>query len=612
MNKQEKLIVALLVLALMGWMVHEGRVKKARAEERAAAATNQVEVASSAGLSPEVSPELAAPASPETAPMPPPGPATLPDEPASDLPETTVGLASDTCRIVLTSKGGGIRTASLLAYPKTMDAEPGDTVALEFPSAPALSLEGVPGFGRAADYTLEVAKDQRSAVLAVVRPDGLRLERHLTFTNGYRLAVTDRFVNTGTDPIEVPAHRVRLGAMQAAADAGDDTSLAADLRLSAGRKKAQYPEWSKSHLAALFGGSGGGGCAKRPSVPVSAPLAAEATTVEAVDWAAVRTRFFVQVLTPAQPAPGAVVRATRLAEGTGALRLTEVDAALQVEAFTVAPGTTVERQFDYYAGPRKMASLRALGNGQVHVMRFGMWRVFCEWLLDLLNFLYRIIPNYGVAIILLTGLVRLVMLPVTRRGAEGMKRMQAIQPKLKEIQALYKDDPQKLQRETMRLYSENKVNPLSSCLPMFVQLPVFVALFTVLRSAVELRFAPFLWVADLSAPENLLLGTLGFGLNILPVLMAGTMALQSFLTPMAGDPSQQRMMMVIMPVMMLVMFYNFPAALGLYWTTSQVLAICGLLWQRRKNARASAPGTDGVEVIPPPRETRQMRRSKDR
>ena len=190
-----------------------------------------------------------------------------------------------------------------------------------------------------------------------------------------------------------------------------------------------------------------------------------------------------------------------------------------------------------------------------------------------------------------------------------MRRIQQMQPKLKALQEQYKGDPQKLQRETMRLYAEYKVNPLSSCLPMLVQLPFFVALFVVLRSAVELRFEGFLWVADLSAPENLFRETFGFGVNLLPILMAVTMALQSRLTPTAGDASQQRMMMVMMPVMMLVLFYNYASGLALYWTMSQVCAILGLLWQRRRAKAKDGKGPDDPEVIAPPRETRQMRRA---
>jgi len=246
------------------------------------------------------------------------------------------------------------------------------------------------------------------------------------------------------------------------------------------------------------------------------------------------------------------------------------------------------------------------------LMRFGTWRVFCEWLLSLLNIINKFTHNYGAAIILMTILVRLLLLPITRKSAESMRRMQALQPRLKEIQAQFKDDPQKMQRETMRLYGEHKVNPLSSCLPMFIQLPVFVALFTVLRSAVGLRYAGFLWISDLSAPENLFKDSLGFGLNILPILMAATMGLQSYLTPSAGDPSQQRMMMIFMPVMMLFMFYSFPSALSLYWTTSQLLGIGGLIYQRRKAASGNQGSKDGMEVIMPPKETRQMRRARER
>ena len=164
-----------------------------------------------------------------------------------------------------------------------------------------------------------------------------------------------------------------------------------------------------------------------------------------------------------------------------------------------------------------------------------------------------------------------------------------------------------MQQETWALYKEKKVNPLSSCLPMLIQIPVFIALFQVLRSAVELRYAGFLWISDLSEPERLFSSWFPFGgLNILPILMAATMYLQSKLTPSTGDKSQQRMMTVFMPLMMLVMFYSFASALSLYWTLSQVISIFQMWLMRRKSAAASSALTP--EVIPPETQTRQMRR----
>ena len=142
----------------------------------------------------------------------------------------------------------------------------------------------------------------------------------------------------------------------------------------------------------------------------------------------------------------------------------------------------------------------------------------------------------------------------------------------------------------MEIYRENKVNPLGGCIPMLVQIPVFFALFVVLRSAIELRFAGFLWVRDLSEPENLLAGMLPFGLslNILPILNAASMSLQQKLTPATGDPRQANMMK-FMPIMMLVLFYNFASGLVLYWTTNQVVMMTQqVLYHRRREKQKTA------------------------
>ena len=261
-------------------------------------------------------------------------------------------------------------------------------------------------------------------------------------------------------------------------------------------------------------------------------------------------------------------------------------------------------------GPKKQALLWDLDLKDV--MDFGMWRWLCYGMVWVLNLFYGMIPNYGVAIILLTILVRILFWPLTHKSTMGMRKMQELQPLLKEIQKKHKGNPQRMQQETWQLYREHKVNPLSSCLPMLLQIPVFFALFVVLRGAVELRYAPFLWIDDLSQPEALFASWFPFGgLNILPILMAVTMALQSALTPSTGDKSQQRMMMVFMPIMMLVMFYNFASALSLYWTLSQVISIGQTWWIRKKYGTSSKPAEkDGVlepDAVEMP-QTRQMRR----
>ena len=276
--------------------------------------------------------------------------------------------------------------------------------------------------------------------------------------------------------------------------------------------------------------------------------------------------------------------------------LSEVSASIALPEQTLQPGQSFERTTHYYVGPKKFSELRAQGHGEDRIMLrswrfFGWWRWACIGLLWLLNGLRAITFNYGVAVILLTIIVKVVFWPVTHKGTESMKRMQTLQPQLKKLREKFKDNPKKLQEKQMLLYRENNVNPVAGCLPMVIQMPIFIALFTVLRSAVELRYASFLWIADLSEPEGILAGVLPFpsgGLNILPLAMTATMVLQQRLTPSAGDPQQQKMM-AFMPIMMLFVFYNMSSALVLYWTVSQLLSILQLVMQQRKDKLSVAP-----------------------
>ena len=558
------------------------------------------------------------------------------------MPETTAVLSNEVLRLTLTSKGGGIREAAMLQYKAAVDSPEGEVATHDFSGAPALALDGNT-FGPGTDFDIAVAEDGRSATLTA-RSGGLELVRTLSFaTNdvsvrgmpfyeypllwierltektdkritGYRLEVTDTFRNVGDAAATLPDSRVCLGAMPITSPRDDMLYVGADTRGIGPKGKAVYNEYTAQRFYKLFGGNAGGGCSGGTFIPPNAKRTEAASEAGQYDWLAVRSRFFAQVLTPWKGFGALTLRATRTVPSDGApAGLESVAADAQVlPAQVLAPGESVQTGYDFYIGPRRMANLRRLGMGQVRVTHLGFWRVFCEYLLDILNLFYAVIPNYGVAIILLTALVRFLMRPLTKRQNESMKRMNALQPKMKEIQALYKDDPQKLQRETMRLYQEYKVNPLSSCLPMLIQLPIFVAFFTMLRCAVELRFAPFLWISDLSMPENLFRAQLGFGLNLLPIAMCAAMYFQSKIMPSGGDPQQQRMMAIMMPAMMLFFFYTSASGLCLYWGTSTLFAIVGMWWQKRHMDPSGGTNPDGVEVIAPPRETRQMRRAKDR
>jgi len=183
-----------------------------------------------------------------------------------------------------------------------------------------------------------------------------------------------------------------------------------------------------------------------------------------------------------------------------------------------------------------------------------------------------------------------VTTPLTMKQMRSMERMRALQPKLTELREKFPDDRQKQSEAMMQLYRREGVNPLGGCLPMLLQLPVFVGLFYALRSSIDLRQAPFVgWIDDLSAPDVLFeIPGIGIPFRVLPLVMGATMVAQQRITPMQMDPAQAKMMMTVMPVMMTVLFYQFPSGLVLYWMVSNVLAIAHQLWIGRKVSAAGA------------------------
>jgi YidC/Oxa1 family membrane protein insertase len=201
----------------------------------------------------------------------------------------------------------------------------------------------------------------------------------------------------------------------------------------------------------------------------------------------------------------------------------------------------------------------------------------CLWMM---NFLYSFIPNYGVAIIILTILMKLLLWPLGTKSYKSMNEMKKLQPIMTEIREKYKGDKKRMNQEVMGLYKTYKINPMGGCLPMIAQIPVFFAFYRMLYEAIELRHAPFFgWITDLSAPDRLFRFDFAvpfmeqpYGIPVLTLVMGGTMFLQQKMTPSPGDPAQAKMMM-LMPVVFTFIFINFSSGLVLYWLTNNILSI---------------------------------------
>jgi YidC/Oxa1 family membrane protein insertase len=242
-----------------------------------------------------------------------------------------------------------------------------------------------------------------------------------------------------------------------------------------------------------------------------------------------------------------------------------------------------------YFGPKKGDILASLNVKAEKVIDFGWFDVIAKPLVWLLNFFNRFTHNYGIDIILLTILIKIVFHPLSVMSFKNMAKMQAVQPEMKKLQEKYKNDKAKLNQELMQIYKSRGVNPMSGCLPMLPQIPVFFALYKALSGAIELRHAPFLWwINDLSAPEDLFSFTaMGYNIPIrlLPIIMGATQVIQQKMTPTSADPLQQKMMM-FMPIVFTFIFWGFPSGLVLYWLVYNVASIGQQYYINRKTRAA--------------------------
>lgn len=302
-----------------------------------------------------------------------------------------------------------------------------------------------------------------------------------------------------------------------------------------------------------------------------------------IGWMAYEDQYFVSAVIPQKAREASV--------GLGITSTQVLEATYIDPSGPVPPGTERTYQYRVYFGPKSLESLGSVGADLAKIVDFGFFDIIAKPLLHVMNFLHRYLPNYGVVIIIITIIVKLLFWPLSNKSYQSMSQMKKLQPKMAELRAKYKNDKKMMNQEIMNLYKLYKVNPLGGCLPMIFQIPVFFAFYKMLYQAIELRHAPFfLWIDDLSAPDRLFsfdftipMMTAPYGIPVLTIIMGASMFLQQKMSPPPGDPTQAKMMM-FMPIFFTFIFINFPSGLVLYWLVNNILSMGQQYYVTKKTA----------------------------
>ncbi len=447
-------------------------------------------------------------------------------------------IESDLYRVVLSNIGGTIKEWQIKKYTKksaTGEHAPIELIPRNGKTLPLTIVTPEEPNGSKQLYSLDnqsvqLSREKPEAVVTLtsVDPDGRKITKELTFHYDHYLVETQ---------IKTEGY-----------SQGYEISLGTNFGIE---------DWGQE-----FGGSVGaislvnGELFKEKEAKITGTIMHEG----AVSWAALQDKYFISALIPKEAAQSGPISVKK--EGEKQIR---VD-------LKVPPDQAAQKGFSLYAGPKEYDRLTQVGANFEESIDFG-WFIMGSWLpvrlvakplYFIIRFLHRFSHNYGVAIILVTVLVKVLFFPITRKSLSSMKGMAAIQPKIAAARKKYAGDREKMNRELMNLYKEHKINPLGGCLPMVVQIPVFIALFNILYTTIDLRQAPFiLWIHDLSDKDPY---------YVLPVIMGISMFFQQLTQPTTMDPTQAKVMLFL-PVIYTFFFLNFPSGLVLYWLVNNLLSI---------------------------------------
>jgi len=519
-----------------------------------------------------------------------------------------VTLANEVMVVTLTNHGGAIDSIALKNH-LAVQGQPGLYTLNAAQAAPALSLTDFPGADRNTAYTLisktsnEVVYRATSATLEVTRR---YLLEQAPGRDDYQIRHETTFRNLTEQAQVLPKAVFNLG-----------TAVPLNANDYGLYLNTAYNDGEDSHFVARSELEGGGFLAWIGVKDGTPPKFLDRPA--SIAWASVKNQFFCMILTPDEPGTGVRVERVKLDPNapTDDSRLYGVTGYAQFDLKPLAAGASSTFGADFYTGPKeykRLSNADVFKHGEEKVMQFDAFffnkiflsGFFAPLLFTIMSWVHTIIPNWGWAIVITTLLLKIVFLPLTLAASKSAKRMAKLQPHMQALREKYKDNPAKMQTETLRIFKENKVNPVGGCIPILITIPFFVGIFAMLQSTSELRFAEFLWVHDLASPDTVA-RVFGLPINIMPILMGATMIIQMKLTPMpSADPAQQTMFK-IMPWIFTLFCYTFAAGIALYSTINGLFTIGQQMIINRmpepdlpiNSGTPAKPGAGGMKNVTP-------------
>lgn len=485
--------------------------------------------------------------------------------------EEIITLETDVLKVILTNRGGAVRSWQLKQYQETNGLV--DLVGVPSQGGAPLPFassvdggEGATGLYRIVERPSGDPGTPQRVMMEFQEPGGILLKKTVVLHPGRYLADVElRLKNLAGAPTQ---GSVRL-------------QWGPGFRVEASNQNTRFG--GVSAVAWIDGAR---------VTPDMTKVTEEVLQTGNVSWTALQDTYFAAALVPAEQGPAGLV--AKDAEDRPIV-------GLVYPAQKIPAGGEATHSLQIYAGPKDITRLRDAGHDLRELVDLGWFDFLARPVLYFIRFLNGFIGNYGVAIIIITILQKVAFYPLTQKSHKSMQAMQTLQPKILAIKDKYKNNPQKANQETMELYKRHGVNPLGGCLPMLVQLPIFLALYNALLGSVEMWRAPFtLWITDLSAPDTLFtlpfavpyLGA-SFPVRGLPLIMGISMFIQQKMSPTGGDPRQAKMMLFMMPIVFTVMFWGFPSGLVLYWLINNVLQIGH---QYQMNRGITLPSLAGKEA----------------